>query len=85
MSSSSADPYNQVRFALGMQSSGLKMYKSDASLVAGQVYHIVATYDNNTTHIYVNGVDSGSRTWNSPIIGNPKNITIGYGSGLPIR
>ena len=55
-------------------------YDSDSSLVAGQVYDIVVTYDNNTTHIYVNGVDSGSSTWNSPIIGSPENITIGYGS-----
>jgi hypothetical protein len=50
------------------------------------VYDIVATYDNSTAHIYVNGVDSGlsagSSAWNSPITGNTRNITIGSGYGL---
>ena len=81
LSSSSASPYNHARFGAGL-GSDLEPYDSDASLVAGQVYDIVVTYDNNIAHIYINGVDSGSSTWNSPIIGNPGNITIGYGSGL---
>ena len=82
LSCSSADPYNNVRVAIDLQSSGLNVYNSDASLVAGKVYDIVFTYDNNTTHLYFNSVDSGSRTRNSPIVGNSKNITIGYISGL---
>lgn len=45
-------------------------------------YHIIATYDNSTAHIYVNGVDLGSGAWNSPIAGINNNIIIGYGSGL---
>jgi PKD repeat protein len=79
LSSSSADPYNKARFGANT-SGGLKNFESDNGLVAGQVYDIVVTYDNNVTHIYINGKDSGVRTWNSPIIGNPLNITIGYGS-----
>ena len=83
LSSSSASPYNQVRVGIGLQSSGLNVYNSDVSLVAGKVYDIVFTYDNNTTHLYVNGIDSGSKTRNSPIAGLANNISIGYGSGLP--
>ena len=80
LSCSSADPYNHVRVALGVQSGGLKVYNSDVSLVAGQVYDIVLTYDNNTASIYINGVNSGTRTLNSPIAGLTNNITIGSGS-----
>jgi hypothetical protein len=68
---------------MGVQSGGLMGDKSEGSLVAGQVYHIVATYDNNTARIYIDGVNSGNHTWNSPILGNSKNITIGSGSGIP--
>ena len=51
-------PYNYARFGAGLSSGSLNSYESNISLVAGQVYHIVVTYDNNVTHIYVNGVDS---------------------------
>jgi hypothetical protein len=84
LGSSSASPYNLVRVAIGVQNEGLKVYNSGASLVAGQVYDIILTYDNNAAHIYINGVDSGSHTgWDSPIAGVTNNITIGYGLGLP--
>jgi hypothetical protein len=79
---SSGSPYDHARFAAAT-SGGWKNYESDAGLVAGQVCHIVVTYDNNTARIYVNGEDSGSSTWNFPIIGGTENITIGSGSGLP--
>ena len=82
LSCSSASPYNKARFGLCLQSGGVNVYNSDASLVAGQVYDIVLTYDNNAAHIYINGVDSGTKTFNSPIAGASNNITIGYGSGL---
>ena len=81
-------PYQQVRFALCVrnETSGTNFMDGDKSvdwLVADQVYHIVVTYDNITARIYINGVNSGNHTWNTPIIGNPKNITIGSGSGIP--
>ena len=79
LSCSPTDSYNHTRFRAAT-SSGPKYYDSDSSLVAGKVYDIVVTYDNNTTHLYFNGVDSSSRIWNSPIIGSPENITIGYSS-----
>jgi hypothetical protein len=79
---SSASPYNQARLG-AVTSDGWKYYESDIGLVAGQVYHIVATYDNSTVRIYVNGKDSGSSTWNSPVVGGTGNITIGSGYGLP--
>jgi hypothetical protein len=79
---SSDSPYNHVRFAAAT-SGGWKNCESNAGLVAGQVYHIVATYDNNTARIYINGENSGSSIWNSPIEGSPENITIGSGYGLP--
>ena len=83
LSCSSDAPYNYARFGAGLSSGGLNSYESNISLVAKQVYDIVVTYDNNVTHIYVNGVDSAdARTWNSPIAGLPNNVTIGYGSGL---
>ena len=44
-----------------LMNGGLNVYNSDASLVAGQVYDIVVTYDNNAAHIYINGVDSGTK------------------------
>ena len=70
LSCSSASPYNHARVGVGLQKWRSKRYNSGVSLVAGQVYDIVVTYDNNTAHIYVNGVDSGTRTWNSPIAGS---------------
>jgi hypothetical protein len=79
---SSDSPYNHVRFAAAT-SGGWKNCESNAGLVAGQMYHIVATYDNNTARIYINGENSGSSIWNSPIEGSPENITIGSGYGLP--
>jgi PKD repeat protein len=83
LSSSSATPYNHARFGAGLNSGGLRSYESNITLVAGQVYDIVATYDNNVTHIYVNGMDSADpRTWNSPIAGITNNIAIGYSYGL---
>ena len=82
LSCSPIDPYNNARFSAVLES-GQKGYNSNISLVAGQVYDIVATYDNNTTHIYVNGVDSADpRIWNSPTAGSNLNITIGSGYGL---
>jgi Uncharacterized protein conserved in archaea len=82
LSCSPNDPYNSVRFGTVLES-GENGYNSNISLVAGQIYHIVATYDNNVTHIYVNGVDSADpRRWDSPILGVANNITIGSGSGL---
>ncbi|AKB49259.1 Chitin binding protein (plasmid) [Methanosarcina barkeri str. Wiesmoor] len=80
LSCSTADPNNHLRVALGLQSGALNMYNSDASLVAGQVYDIVLTYDNNTVSVYINGVNSGTRTWNSPIAGLTNNISIGSGT-----
>jgi hypothetical protein len=82
LTSSSAAPYNKIRFGAGLTNGVLKFYETNTSLVAGQVYDIVVTYDNSVSHIYINGVDSGSRTWNLPIAGLNKNVTIGYGSGL---
>jgi PKD repeat protein len=84
LSSSSAAPYNKARFNAGVES-GFKNYESDDSLVAGQVYDIVVTYDNsNISHIYINGEDSGSRSWwNSSILRSSENITIGSGYKLP--
>ena len=82
LSCSPDDPYNNVRFSAVLESGQLG-YNSNISLVAGQLYHIVATYDNNVTHIYVNGMDSAEpRIWDSPIVRNTKNITMGFGSGL---
>ncbi|MDD3138840.1 MAG: hypothetical protein PHX08_07695 [Lachnospiraceae bacterium] len=82
LSCSPNDPYNSIRFGTVLES-GENGYNSNISLIAGQVYHIVATYDNNITHIYVNGVDSAdSRRWDSPILGIANNIIIGSGSGL---
>ena len=83
LSCSPIDPYNSARFSTIMTTGTQKGYNSNISLVAGQVYDIVATYDNNTTHIYVNGVDSADpRIWNSPTAGSNLNITIGSGYGL---
>ena len=81
-------PYQQVRFAMCAwnATSGTNSLYGDKSvdwLVAGQVYHIVVTYDNNTARIYINDINSGKHIWNLPIIGNSKNITIGSGSGIP--
>ncbi|AKB74741.1 hypothetical protein MSLAZ_1480 [Methanosarcina lacustris Z-7289] len=87
LSCSGTPPYNNARFGAvlenGTQNVTLKGYDSDIPLVAGQTYDIVATYDNNVTHIYVNGVDSANaRRWDSPIAGSANNITMGSGSGL---
>ncbi|RXA16707.1 hypothetical protein EQO05_13535 [Methanosarcina sp. MSH10X1] len=81
LGSSAASPYNRARFAAAT-SAGWKSYESTTGLVAGQVYHIVVTYDKNIAHTYINGVDSGSSTWNSPIVGGAQNITIGSGYDL---
>ena len=83
LSCSPAAPYNNARFGTVMENGDEKGYNSNISLVAGQVYDIVVTHDNNVSHIYVNGVDSPDpRTWDLPISGAADNITIGYGSGL---
>jgi hypothetical protein len=85
---SAHSPYQQVRFAMCAWNaiSGTNSLYGDKSvdcLVAGQVYDIVATYDNSTARIYINGKSSGKHIWNSTITGNSKNITIGSGSGIP--
>ncbi len=82
LSCSATSSYNKVRFGAGLNSGSPKFIESNLNLVAGQVYDIVVTYDNNNTHIYINGIDSGSDTWDSPIARSTNNITIGHGSGL---
>jgi hypothetical protein len=83
LSCSPTAPYNNARFCAATQNGLLNGYNSNIVLVAGQTYDIVATYDNNVAHIYVNGVDSSdARSWNSPIAGSASNITMGSGSGL---
>jgi hypothetical protein len=83
LSSSSVYPYNSSRFSAVMENGPQIGYNSDISLVTGQVYDILATYDNNTTRIYVNGMESaGPRVWNSPAEESTRNITIGAGYGL---
>ena len=67
---SAHDPYQQVRFAMcawNETSGNNSLYGDESvdSLVAVQVYDIVVTYDNNTARIYINGVNSGNRIWNS--------------------
>ncbi len=82
LSCSSAAPYNKARFGVNLMNGLEPNFDSNVSLVAGQVYDIVATYDNSTVHIYVNGVDSGSKTWNSPIKGGAENIKFAYGDSI---
>ncbi len=82
LSCSSVSPYNKARFGVNLMNGLEPNFDSNVSLVAGQVYHIVATYDNSTVHIYVNGVDSGSKTWNSPIKGGAENIKFAYGDSI---
>lgn len=88
LSCSPIDPYNTTRFSAVLQNSTQnvtqKSYNSNVNLVAGRVYHIVATYDSNVTHIYFNGVEdsAASRRWDLPIAENANNITIGFGSQL---
>ena len=55
-------------------------FRPDIPLVAGQVYDIVATYDGNIAHVYVNGVDSSGNDpiWAVPMSGNNYNASIGY-------
>jgi C1A family cysteine protease len=73
-------PYNKARFCAVMRNGIRYGYNSNISLVAGKVYDIVATYDNNVAHIYVNGMDSASpQVWNSQIAWNAYNITLGSG------
>ncbi len=73
-------PYNRARFCAVMRNGTRYGYNSNISLVAGKVYDIVATYDNNVTHIYVNGMDSApAQVWNSQIAWNAYNITLGSG------
>jgi len=84
LSCSSDSPY-KARFNV-VRENGITPYGYDSSvsLVAGQIYHIVATYDNKTSYIYLNGEGNpaDARTWNSPAVGNSKNITIGSGYQL---
>ena len=44
------------------------------------VYDIVATYDGNIAHVYINGVDSSGNDprWAVPMSGNNYNTSIGY-------
>ncbi|RXA19427.1 LamG domain-containing protein [Methanosarcina sp. MSH10X1] len=84
LSCSSDSPY-KARFNV-VRENGITPYGYDSNvgLVAGQIYHIVATYDNNTSQIYINGVGNpaDTRAWNSPAVGSDKNITIGSGYDL---
>jgi hypothetical protein len=80
LSCSSTNLYNNARFGVNLINGTETNFDSNTGLIAGQVYQIVATYDNNTSCIYINSINSGSRTWNSPIKENTDNITIGYGS-----
>ncbi|RXA16682.1 PKD domain-containing protein [Methanosarcina sp. MSH10X1] len=86
LSCSPEEPYyNQTRFSVVKENGTIsKAYNSKVNLTAGQLYHIVTTYDNNTSQIYINGVGDpvDARTWNSPAVGNDKNITIGFGYDL---
>ena len=51
------------------------------SIVAGQIYDIVITYDNTNAKVYINGQLAGSRSgWNSPASGCTNNITICSGT-----
>ncbi|RXA19416.1 hypothetical protein EQO05_09890, partial [Methanosarcina sp. MSH10X1] len=71
LSCSSDSPY-KARFNV-VRENGITPYGYDSNvgLVAGQIYHIVATYDNNTSQIYINGVGNpaDTRAWNSPAVG----------------
>jgi hypothetical protein len=85
LSCSPNSPYNQTRFSVVKENGNVPNgYNSNVNLTAGQIYHIVATYDNNTSCIYINAVKDPAdvRTWNSPAVGNNKNITIGSGYQL---
>ena len=85
LSCSGPEPHNRVRFCTVLQQIGLMGFKTEGDLGvldADKVYHIVATYDNSTANIYINGTNPGIHAWGSPIIGNALNITIGYGSGI---
>ena len=75
-------PYNHARFGVNLMDGREINFDSSVGLVAGQVYHIVATYDNNTARIYINGVESSSSTWNSPIKGGAEDIKFAYGDSI---
>lgn len=68
-------PYNQARFGVKLTNGPETSIESNVGLIAGQVYDIVVTYDNSTAHVYVNGEDSGSIIWGSPIERGNNNIT----------
>jgi hypothetical protein len=80
LSCSQADPFNHVWFG-GVVAQGKEDgFPSNNALNLGQRYHIVATFDNSIAHIYINGVESGSDTWNTPLLLGNENIIIGGGN-----
>jgi hypothetical protein len=81
MALSSTSPYNTIRTGIGTQDGVFHAYNSDSSIVAGQIYDIVITYDNTNAKVYINGQLAGSRSgWNSPASGCKNNITICSGT-----
>ena len=77
-----SDPsLKKIVFGLYDSEGVLHHFRSDIPLVAGQVYDIVATYDGNIAHVYVNGVDSStdnSPIWAASMSGNNYNTSIAY-------
>lgn len=78
MSCGRDSPFNVVIFGMCDTSGNFHYLASNISLVAGQVYDIVATYDGNIARIYVNGVDSSYKEWAAPMSGNNYNTSIAY-------
>jgi PKD repeat protein/peptidoglycan/xylan/chitin deacetylase (PgdA/CDA1 family) len=74
---SNAAPYNHAFFGGVVAKNSEKGFASNSALVAGQLSHIVITYDNNIAHIYINGVESGSAPWSAPLLLGNENIIIG--------
>lgn len=74
-------PFNLITFGMYDTNGTLHRFVSDIPLVAGQGYDIVATYDGNIAHVYVNSVDSSTSTnpvWATPMSGNSYNTSIAY-------
>lgn len=77
-----SDPsLKKIVFGMYDTNRNLHHFRSNISLVAGQVYDIVITYDGNIAHVYVNGIDSStdnSPIWAVPMSGNNYNTSIAY-------